>query len=159
MNETEGGLAIKEEIKKEVTKKEKKPDFATLIFEEGKEIYCEDPDKTNRRGRHAIKGVIPKGATIQVRVNFARPGDFLACAVLKINDIPNRETRFLNVGVDEDWVIKKPIKTKKRLEIQSWVFANKYSLRNRQRRLREAKKTGFKQPSLSKEVFSKKKIS
>jgi len=150
MNETEGSLAVK---------KERKPDFATLIFEAGKEIYRENPDKVNRGGRHAIKGVIPEGATIQVRVNFANQGDFLPCAVMKIDDIPNRETRFLDVGLDEGWVIKKPIKTKKGLEIQSWVFANKYSLRNRQRRLREAKKTGFKQPSLSKEVFSKKKIS
>ena len=150
MSETESGLSFKE-----VTKKERKPDFATLIFEEGKDIFREDPDKRRRGERGVPKGRIPPGATIQVRVNFARPGDFLPCAVMKINDIPNKETRFLNVGVDEDWVIKKPIKTKKRLEIQSWVFANKYSLRHRQRRLREAKRPDFKQPSLSDKVFRK----
>jgi len=146
MNETESGLLVKEEIKKEV--KEKKPDFATLILEEGKDIYREDPDKRNRRGGHALKGIIPKGATIQVRVNFSRPGDFLPCGVLKICDIPNKETRVLNVGLDEDWEIESPIKTEKGLKIRSWVFANRYSLRHRQRRLREAKKPDFKQPRI-----------
>ncbi len=148
MSETEGGLGVKEEIKKEVTKKERKPDFVTLTLEEGKVIYQKDPDKANRGGEHAIKGIIPPKATIQVRVNFANSGDFLPCAVLKINDIPNNETRFLNIGVDEDWVIKKAIKIPKGLKIQSWVFANKYSLRNRQRRLKEAKKPDFKQPRI-----------
>lgn len=146
MSETESGLLVKEEIKKEV--KEKKPDFATLILEEGKDIYREDPDKRNRRGGHAFKGIIPKGATIQVRVNFSRPGDFLPCGVLKICDIPNRETRVLNVGLDEDWEIDSPIKTEKGLKIRSWVFVNRYSLRHRQRRLREAKKPDFKQPQI-----------
>ena len=82
---------------KEKEIKEKKPDFATLILEAGKDIYREDPDKRNRKGRSALKGVIPEGATIQVRVNFSRPEDFLPCGVLKICDIPNRETRVLNL--------------------------------------------------------------
>lgn len=154
MTETEGSLAFKE-----IIKKEKKPDFAILTFESGKEVYREDPDKRNRKGRGVLKGVIPEGATIQVRVNFSRPGDFLPCGVLKICDIPNRETKILNIGLDDDWEIESAIRTKKGIEIRSWVFANKYSLRYRQRRLREAKRLDFKQPSLSKEVFSKKKIS
>ena len=150
MNETESGLGLKEAVKKE-----KKPDFAILTFESGKEVYREDPDKRNRKGRGALKGVIPEGATIQVRVNFARPGDFLPCGVLKICDIPNRETKILNIGLDEDWEIESAIRTKKGLGIRSWVFANKYSLRNRQRRLREAKRHDFKQP----QIFNFPKIS
>lgn len=133
---------------KEKEIKEKKSDFATLILEAGKDIYREDPDKRNRKGRSALKGVIPEGATIQVRVNFSRPEDFLPCGVLKICDIPNRETRVLNVGLDEDWEIESPIKTGKGLKIRSWVFVNRYSLRYRQRRLREAKRPDFKQPRI-----------
>ena len=137
------GIGLKE---KEI--KEKKSDFATLTLESGKDIYREDPDKRNRKGRSALKGVIPEGATIQVRVNFSRPEDFLPCGVLKICDIPNRETRVLNVGLDEDWEIESPIKTGKGLKIRSWVFVNRYSLRYRQRRLREAKRPDFKQPQI-----------
>ena len=137
------GIGLKE---KEI--KEKKSDFATLTLESGKDIYREDPDKRNRKGRSALKGVIPEGATIQVRVNFSRPEDFLPCGVLKICDIPNRETRVLNVGLDEDWEIESPIKTGKGLKIRSWVFVNRYSLRYRQRRLREAKRPDFKQPRI-----------
>ena len=146
MSETESGLPIKEETKKEV--KEKKPDFAVLTLESGKDVYREDPDKKNRGGLHALKGLIPKGATIQIRVNFARPGDFLPCGVLKICDIPNRKTRVLNIGLDEDWEIESPIKTERGLKIRSWVFVNRYSLRHRQRRLREAKRPDFKQPQI-----------
>ena len=133
---------------KEKEIKEKKSDFATLTLESGKDIYREDPDKRNRKGRSALKGVIPEGATIQVRVNFSRPEDFLPCGVLKICDIPNRETRVLNVGLDEDWEIESPIKTGKGLKIRSWVFVNRYSLRYRQRKLREAKRPDFKQPRI-----------
>ncbi len=143
MNETESGLALKETIKKE-----KKPDFATLTLESGKDIYREEPDKRNRRGLYAIKGVIPERATIQIRVNFAQPGDFLPCGVLKICDIPNRETKVLNIGLDTNWEIESAIKTKKGLKIRSWVFVNRYSLRHRERRLREAKRPEFKQPQI-----------
>jgi len=115
MSEKESGFILTE-------RKEKKPEFAVLTFESGKEVYRENPDKMNRRRGHAFKGVIPEGATIQVRVNFSRPGDFLPCGVLKICDIPNRETKVLNIGLDDDWEIKSPVKTEEGFEIRSWVL-------------------------------------
>jgi hypothetical protein len=141
MSEKESGFIPTE-------RKEKKPEFAVLTFESGKKVYRENPDKMNKRGEHAFKGVIPEGATIQVRVNFSRPGDFLPCGVLKICDIPNRETKVLNIGLDDYWEIKGPVKTEEGFEIRSWVFANRYSLRNRQRKLREAKRSNSKQPTI-----------
>lgn len=140
MSEKESGLMLKEPVKKE-----KKPDFATLTLGPGKDFYRENPDKRKIR----TQGVVPEGAAIQIRVNFAKPGSFLPCGVLKICDIPNRETEVLKVGVDTDWEIRSAIKTKKGLIIRDWIYVNRWSLRKRQRMRKEAKKRNFKQPPIS----------
>jgi len=65
--------------------------------------------------------------------------------VKDIEDIENRETEKIDVGLDDFWILRKGDN----------VFINKSSLGHRLEKIREDKKGNYKQPILSQKVFKK----
>ncbi len=62
-----------------------------------------------------------------------------------IEDIENRETKEIDVGLDDFWILRKGDN----------VFINKSSLGHRLEKIKEDKNENYKQPILSQKVFKK----
>jgi len=120
--------------------KEKKDKFFYVNLGPGSDLWDRDPDDGG-----AIKGVVPEKANLGVLFNLKNRGFFISGVVKDIEDIENRETEKIDVGLDDFWILRKGDN----------VFINKSSLGHRLEKIREDKKGNYKQPILSQKVFKK----
>ena len=120
--------------------KEKKDKFFYVNLGPGSDLWDRDPDDGG-----AIKGVVPEKANLGVLFNLKNRGFFISGVVKDIEDIENRETEKIDVGLDDFWILRKGDN----------VFINKSSLGHRLEKIKEDKNENYKQPILSQKVFKK----
>ena len=120
--------------------KEKKDKFFYVNLGSGSNLWDNDPDEGG-----AIKGVVPEKANLGVLFNLKSKGFFISGMIKDIEDIENRETKEIDVGLDDFWILRKGDN----------VFINKSSLGHRLEKIKEDKNENYKQPILSQKVFKK----
>ena len=120
--------------------KEKKDKFFYVNLGPGSNLWDKDPDEGG-----AIKGIVPEKANLGVLFNLKSKGFFISGMIKDIEDIENRETKEIDVGLDDFWILRKGDN----------VFINKSSLGHRLEKIKEDKNENYKQPILSQKVFKK----